>query len=70
MLDGNPVPYDCSGGEVLISSSYPGFWAVPFSYLTGVWMGAPILGLIAKEGLVPIFGLFNGLVNGFIVQSI
>lgn len=63
MLEGIPAPYDYSGGEVLISSSVPTFWAAPFSYLTGVYIGAPILGRIANVGLLPIFGFVNGLVN-------
>jgi len=67
VLEGIPAPYYYSGGEVLISSSVPAFYAVPpFSYLTGVCIGTPIFGLTANEGFVPIFGLFMGLVNGFI----
>lgn len=51
----------------MISSSVPAFYAAPpFSYLTGVCMGGPIFGLIANDGFVPIFGLFMGLVKGFI----
>ena len=52
----------------MISSSVPAFPAAPpFSYLAGVCMGGPTFGLIANDGFIPIFPLFMGLVNGFIV---